>query len=526
MDITLKNFRCFPDDKPARLRLDKEFTALVGVNNSGKSSLLRFFYELRPSLVALSNPGTMMQLFREIPLHLQHAPSIIDPEEIFFKGNQRDLRIEFQVSTQEKNPQQSGLQIPNKLTLRIDRQTRSIFLEHDLKNIGGINDRNFPGTQLTGVAGRPVAELRDYFEAFKDLSEILYIPPFRNAINVASTENYYDILVGTPLILRWREIKTGNNNQLNENALKLEDDIKRVFDLESVQINASADGRTLQISIDGKIYRLHELGSGLTQFFLVLANAIAKRPSYILIDEPELNLHPSLQIDFLTTLASHAREGIVFGTHSIGLARSTADRIYALKRIKQGETEMTDFEGMDSLSEFLGELSFSGYRELGFNSVLLTDGPNDIRAIQQFLRMYKKDHQIVLLPLGGSGMINGQREPELLEIKRICGKISAVVDSERSNAGDPPAKNVEAFDQVCKKVGVECHVLERRAIENYLTQEAITTIKGNGYRALGHYQKLSDVDPCWSKPENWRIAREMSLSDIDTTDLGGFLKAL
>jgi len=328
------------------------------------------------------------------------------------------------------------------------------------------------------------------------------------------------------LIQRWREVKTGNSNRLSEDALRLENDIKRIFDFESVQINSALDGRTLQLSIDGKIYRLHELGSGLTQFFLVLANAIAKRPSYILIDEPELNLHPSLQSDFVTTLASHAREGIVFGTHSFGLARSIAERIYALRRIKQGETQMSDFEGMDSLSEFLGELSFSGFRELGFDKVLLVDGPNEVRAIQQFLRMYKKDHKIVLLPLGGSAMINGQREPELLEIKRICEGISAVIDSERSNAGGPPAENVQAFEQVCGKAGVKCHVLKRRAIENYLTQNAITTIKGDSYHALGEYEKFSDVHPSWSKSENWRIAREMSLSDIETTDLGEFLKAL
>ena len=46
-ELTIKNYRCFPDAKPARLILKSGFTAVVGPNNSGKSSLLRFFYELR-----------------------------------------------------------------------------------------------------------------------------------------------------------------------------------------------------------------------------------------------------------------------------------------------------------------------------------------------------------------------------------------------------------------------------------------------------------------------------------------------
>ena len=47
IDITLKNFRCFADRKPAKFSLRSNgFTGFVGVNNSGKSSLLKMFFEL------------------------------------------------------------------------------------------------------------------------------------------------------------------------------------------------------------------------------------------------------------------------------------------------------------------------------------------------------------------------------------------------------------------------------------------------------------------------------------------------
>lgn len=41
--VTLKNYRCFADSEPARLRIQAGVLAFVGPNNSGKSSLLRFF---------------------------------------------------------------------------------------------------------------------------------------------------------------------------------------------------------------------------------------------------------------------------------------------------------------------------------------------------------------------------------------------------------------------------------------------------------------------------------------------------
>ena len=189
--------------------------------------------------------------------------------------------------------------------------------------------------------------------------------------------------------------------------------------------------QTLQVFINGRSFRLTELGSGLTQFILVLANVATKQPTYILIDEPELNLHPSLQLDFLTTLASYAREGVLFGTHSLGLARASADCIYSLRKAAEGQSEVTDLETTPRLSEFLGELSFSGYRELGFDKIRLVEGRTDVKTIQQFLRRYRTDHQVVLLHLGGS--IDDSREAELEEVLRISHNVFALVDSERGD---------------------------------------------------------------------------------------------
>src|SRR5258706_16356700 len=46
-EIVLKNYRCFEDTDPLTITIDRGFTALVGPNNSGKSSVLRFFFEFR-----------------------------------------------------------------------------------------------------------------------------------------------------------------------------------------------------------------------------------------------------------------------------------------------------------------------------------------------------------------------------------------------------------------------------------------------------------------------------------------------
>ena len=80
--------------------------------------------------------------------------------------------------------------------------------------------------------------------------------------------------------------------------------------------------------------------------------------------------------------------------------------------------------------------------------------------------------------------------------------------------------------QLCQKLGVKCKVLDRRSIENYLTQDAIITVKGEKYRELGHFEALSLLSPSWGKSENWIIARHMTRKDLDGNDLGKFLEKL
>ncbi len=188
---------------------------------------------------------------------------------------------------------------------------------------------------------------------------------------------------------------------------------------------------------------------------------------------------------------------------------------------------MKEYEATPNLAEFVGSLSFSSYQELGFEKILLVEGVTDVKIIQQFLRQYHKEHEIVLLPLGGNSLIDPKREVELQEIKRISPKVSALIDSERSSQDESLGTKRQRFVAMCEKAKIKCKVLERRAMENYFSDRAVKKVKNsNAYRSLDPFESLTDVSPGWSKEENWRIAREMTLEELDSTDLGEFLKKL
>jgi len=156
----------------------------------------------------------------------------------------------------------------------------------------------------------------------------------------------------------------------------------------------------------------------------------------------------------------------------------------------------------------------------------LVEGSTDVTAFQQFLRLYEKDHKVVILPMGGASLINDSTEQQLSEIKRICDRIVAVIDSEKSSLEAVIEPSRLTFQQICRNLHIECHILERRSTENYFPDRAVKAAKGQTLSALAPYESLKQHSPRWGKTENWKIAREMTKDEISQTDLGRILAAL
>src|SRR6266568_8449076 len=98
VELVVRNYRCFGDE-PVHLRIADGFTALVGTNNSGKSSLLRLLYEIRPLFGLLADPtsGGGGHLSRGTGAGAWWYPTLLAGERIFRAGAQRDIEIKIVV---------------------------------------------------------------------------------------------------------------------------------------------------------------------------------------------------------------------------------------------------------------------------------------------------------------------------------------------------------------------------------------------------------------------------------------------
>lgn len=523
-EIVIKNYRCFVDSEPCRIILGGEFVALVGPNNSGKSSFLKLFRELRIVWRNLSDIHNMIGGVNGGRFGA-NAEVVLDQSEIFCDLNDRPLSLCIRLLREGTSEDVTEVEIssertnPNTWQFRCRRHYDNEFLNAAGNQQWGVTS-NFVALHATQRAD--FSRIISVFDAF---NSAFYIGPFRNALNIGTASPYYDIDIGEAFISTWNDWKTGANKVANKAITRVTEDIRKIFGFKQLDIAASIPLKTLSLTIDDKPYKLAETGAGLAQFILVFGNAVIKKPTMILIDEPELNLHPSLQIDFLTSLGSYARESVVFATHAIGLARSVGDHIYSCMRL-DGVSRVRAFEQTPSYAEFLGEMGYSTFRELGAETVLLVEGTTDIKTMQQLLRMCGKDHQIVVLSLGGSSLARGNVELELAEIKRICSNVAALVDSERSSEDSSPSKERSEFSQLCEKLGFKVLVTARRATENYFSDAAVKSVLGHKYTALAPFESLKDAALGWDKAVNWKIARAMTWAEIENTDVGKFISTL
>ncbi len=527
IQLEIKNYRCFADDHPVRIDLRDGAIAFVGVNNAGKSTVLRMLFELRSLFTQISEGQPLQPALNGNPggNNTIQIAGVADAREIFSNRNGRELTITLKVSDDD-----SDTLLPSAVELSISRENPRMFLARFHDGSSWLPRGNFAVSGLTADAlnreGAAVCSLAPYRTAGRLLANALYIPAVRNAVQVGATQPYYDLQIGQAFVGAWDRFKAGPDKQSNERAREVEQEIGRIFALDDFQINAAEGNDTLQLFIGPKSYRLHELGAGLAQFIVVLGFAAIRRPDLILLDEPELNLHPALQLDFLTTLATFSQSGVIFATHNLGLARAAAETVYTVRRIEQGLSEVRTLETTPHLAQFAGELGFSAYHELGFERILVVEGSTDLKTVQRLIRSYGIAHQVMLMHLGGREQIHARGVDQLVELQRITPKISVLIDSEREAEGETLQDRIEDFVNGCAAASISCHVLERRAIENYFPEDAIQRAIGDHYAALAPFERLGATSAGWSKRDNWRIADEMSCSDLDGTDLGQFFHAL
>lgn len=498
--ITFKNYRNIPFDNPITMEIKQGITFILGINNIGKSNLLKFFYEFNGLKDFFDQPIVNQIVF----------------------GTKDSIPVS-QILNQKNHTQ--GLEI------KLD--VNDVIFDFKFKP----QNDDYLSVALSGTCTKQNSEdqtiNREELGVFTELfSYTLYIGSFRNA-SFNSTGTYYNIQIGTQFITTWNQWANGQDTIKRNKISELVNELKELFDFAFFEISVNPESTKMLIRNENGSFYLEELGGGISHFIIVLGNALIQEPSFILIDEPENALHPKLQQTFVTALASKAKYGLIATSHSIGLARSVADNIYHLgKNEKNNRLSLEDFgkSYKPTLISSINELGYSQFVEIGGNNILLVEGRTDIKSFKEILKKYKIEHHFILIDLGGSNFINGESYEELEELKRLNAKsYSVIFDSEISKEGEELQQKFKNFKSNCEKLNFNVFETEFHSTENYITQKAINNVIGASYPVLGKYESLESPErkknnTKWGKSDNWKMFKEMTIDDFRETKLEVFIK--
>lgn len=382
---------------------------------------------------------------------------------------------------------------------------------------------------LHSVAPFASCDLGPLVSACQMLDRAVYVPATRYVGTGGGTgQTWFDVSIGSPLVQLIRDMEIHKNANEKKKFTTTQSTLGKLLGMPDLRITPVQERYELQLAYEAHDRRLDEFGSGIAQFLVVAMTLAVRKPSFVLIDEPELSLHPSLQLTFLDHLAAQASVGTLFATHSLALARLAAEHAWMVHRDKENDySYVLPFGDPATPVELLRDLQYGAFASVGVRKVLLVEGPTEVDVIRQWLRILSKDNQILPIHLGGSNSINAKSHLYLEELKRFNIPLAALIDSEKHlGANSKECKARQKFKSNCENLGIKCHISVRSATENYLTQRALDEYFGSAkHSALGQDDAPNAT---WSKCANWQVARLMTLGELTASDhdVGKFLQSL
>ncbi|MEW6047523.1 MAG: AAA family ATPase [Bacillota bacterium] len=207
-------------------------------------------------------------------------------------------------------------------------------------------------------------------------------------------------------------------------------------------------------------------GSGIREALRLILDVEFKQPNVLLIEEPEIHLHPGLEtvvMDYLKTVSSKCQ--VFLSTHSTNfLDRSGSGNIYMVSKEQATTIRLVDSE--EAEAEVLEQLGVRLSSLLLFDRILFVEGPSD----EEVLRHWAKALNVNLARLNvGFVHLRGARNfghfaaaETLSFLRKRQAQMWFLIDRDELDES--------AIEKLRNTLGdlAVLKVLERRELENYL----------------------------------------------------------
>lgn len=226
------------------------------------------------------------------------------------------------------------------------------------------------------------------------------------------------------------------------------------------------------------------MSDGEKQVFSILIDILilTQNNSLLLIDEPELNLHPMLACKLWDTIENELSDcQFIYATHNISFAmRSNVGKILVLSNEHKKLTEIKNIHDIDqdNLRQFLGAVPSI----ISSNKALLIEGGSssiDLGLYQWLL----KENDIEIVPLGSCNDVRlAVNKTGVWNRLAPSVKLNAIID-----------RDYRSDDEIKKLQENNCQVIGLHEIESYLCIPEIVFEIGNRLGLIEEPTKLEDI---------------------------------
>lgn len=550
----IKNYRSFYPDA-ALVGPFKKMHLITGCNNSGKSALADIALKVLPSVGPRARLSTQPFTNDDRPEAAPTYPAIPYVLSLCFS-------LDALLDHRDIKRQDASLQSKVRGLLSCPQITRdsedACWFDFDIDSRGlSTLDLNCPKDWIATL--RPCAsdDLRELSMKMLGSSGDFYSNAngiFKHIIPWESIPKVLKISAIREATSEQDSLPTSivNGNGLNNELLKLSNPlypaqrdsemkwqkfvsfVRDIVGDENANVMIPYDASEIQVRLDGSGYLpLASLGTGIEELVIIGATATCANNTLLIIEEPEIHLHPTLQAKLVRYFQADENDNrFLITTHSptiINTSNATITHVTKSGPVSHASTVSTKPETRDLLDDIGAHPSDL----LQANYVIWVEGPSDRVYINYWLSRVAPDlvegidYSVMIY---GGKLLNGlsadweSSASDLINLFNVNSHFCVLMDSDRAKPRQRINNTKRRIVTECKRSHCMSWITDGRTIENYVPGDVLAKALDHLYPELHYPNPLNDryicpLDSQFSgkryKPDKIKVARYVAMLGYD-----------
>ena len=259
--------------------------------------------------------------------------------------------------------------------------------------------------------------------------------------------------------------------------------VKSVLEDENVELEIPSQQNRLIVSMNGREQDVEDLGTGVHEVIMLAAAATAHHETLLLLEEPEIHLHPLLQKRLLNYLDCGTSNQYVIATHSAHFLDHDGAAVFHVA-LDRGWSTVEPVVTNSAAVRAARDLGYSPSDLLQANCVVWVEGPSDRIYLRFWLEATEPDlvegvdysimfyGGVLMAHTTGADRTFREAEGELVELRRINRRSAILIDSDR----EASKKHLKASAKRLRdefEDGGFAWVTKGREVENYLPPDVV-----------------------------------------------------